>query len=64
MLDGLPAPPPQKAFHRNALRTESFKCLEPLRFCEAGELRRPLWKCTEWTLEVAVPALRREGLIR
>ncbi|KAJ5145913.1 uncharacterized protein N7515_000477 [Penicillium bovifimosum] len=34
-----------------------------LTFYEPGEPRRPLVKCTEWTLEGALPALQANGLI-
>ena len=64
VLQALPAPPQQKAFNRESMRTEPVKSLVPLRFYESGEARGELWKCTEWTFQLAVPALRREGLIR
>lgn len=67
VLRNLPRPPQQKAFNRVTMRTEPFKSLEPLVFYrpdEGREVRRPLWKCTEWTLELAVLALRGSGLIQ
>ncbi|KAI9934789.1 hypothetical protein ASPWEDRAFT_44301 [Aspergillus wentii DTO 134E9] len=64
LLRGLPAPPRQKAFNTKTFKTEPFKTLEPLTFYEPGEPRRPLVKCTEWTLNGAIPALRSAGLIQ
>lgn len=64
VLRNLPRPPQQKAFNRATMRTEPFRSLEPLVFYNSGEERRPLWKCTEWTLELAVPALRGVEFIR
>ncbi|KAB8213011.1 hypothetical protein BDV33DRAFT_185658 [Aspergillus novoparasiticus] len=63
VLRGVPAPPQQKAFNIKTMKTEPFKSLSPLTFYEPGEPRRPLVKCTEWTLERALPALKAEGLI-
>lgn len=69
VLRNLPRPPQQKAFNRVTMRTEPFKSLEPSVFYDSGvegegEDRVKLWKCTEWTLELAVPALRGVGFIR
>ncbi|CAG7987176.1 unnamed protein product [Penicillium olsonii] len=63
ILKSLPAPPKQKAFNVNTMRTEPVKCWEPLAFYEAGEARRPLVKCTEWIDRHAVPTLTNAGLI-
>lgn len=63
LLQQFPPPPRQKAFNLKTMRTEPFKTENPLIFYEPGESRRPLVKCTEWTLERAVPALRSAGLI-
>ncbi|KAI1920111.1 hypothetical protein LOY94_003386 [Ophidiomyces ophidiicola] len=63
-LRKVPAPPRQKAFNPITLKTEPFKTANPLTFYEPGEPRRPLIKCTEWTLERAIPALRAAGLIQ
>lgn len=63
VLRGVKAPHQQKAFNRKTMKTEPFKTLIPLTFYEPGEPRNPLMKCTEWTLERAVPALRANGLI-
>nr|POF04252.1 hypothetical protein CFP56_22007 [Quercus suber] len=63
VLRTLSAPPKQKAFNIATMRTEPVKSWEPLTFYQAGEPRRPLVKCTEWTEQEAIPALQREGLI-
>ncbi|KAJ5929211.1 hypothetical protein N7454_007059 [Penicillium verhagenii] len=63
VLRRIPAPPQQKAFNIKTMKTEPFKTLAPLTFYEPGEPRRPLVKCTEWTLDLAIPALRANRLI-
>ncbi|KAI2896001.1 hypothetical protein CBS63078_8340 [Aspergillus niger] len=63
VLRSVPAPPQQKAFNIKTMKTEPFKSQSPLTFYEPGEPRRPLVKCTEWTLERALPALKTNGLI-
>ncbi|KAL4919189.1 hypothetical protein BDW62DRAFT_46552 [Aspergillus aurantiobrunneus] len=63
LLSTVPAPRQQKAFNIKTMRTEPFKTKDPLTFYEPGEARRPLVKCTEWTLEQALPALRASGLL-
>lgn len=63
LLQQIPPPPRQKAFNLKTMRTEPFKAENPLIFYEPGKSRRSLVKCTEWTLERAVPALRSAGLI-
>ncbi|KAL2862532.1 uncharacterized protein BJX67DRAFT_366190 [Aspergillus lucknowensis] len=63
VLRGVPPPPQQKAFNVKTMRTEPFKTRDPLMFYGPGEMRKSLVKCTEWTLERAIPALRREGLL-
>ncbi|KAK4096463.1 hypothetical protein N658DRAFT_458665 [Parathielavia hyrcaniae] len=62
-LTACPTPPQQKAFNVRTMKTEPFKTLNPLTFYEPGEERRPLRKCTEWTEEQAIPALRKAGLL-
>lgn len=64
ILNQLPAPPQQKAFNMKTRQTEPFRTLNPLVFYEPGEEREPLVKCTEWTLDTAIPALKSAGLIR
>ncbi|KAL4925341.1 uncharacterized protein BDV17DRAFT_294565 [Aspergillus undulatus] len=63
VLRSIPPPRQQKAFNVMTMRTQPFKTRNPLVFYEEGEVRRPLVKCTEWTLERAVPALRASGLL-
>ena len=63
ILECVPTPPQQKAFNVKTMKTEQFKMKDPLTFYEPGELRRPLIKCTEWTMERAIPALKANGLI-
>ncbi|ODM19401.1 hypothetical protein SI65_04385 [Aspergillus cristatus] len=63
LLESVPAPHQQKAFNIATMRTEPFKTLVPLTFYAAGKERRPLIKCTEWTLDRAIPALKEAGLI-
>jgi len=63
LLESVPAPHQQKAFNLATMRTEPFKTLVPLTFYELGEERKLLIKCTEWTLDQAIPALKESGLI-
>jgi len=63
VLESLPTPPQQKAFNKQTMRTEPFKTKDPLTFYNPGEPKRPLMKCTEWTMEIAIPALMSHGLI-
>ncbi|KAL4947039.1 hypothetical protein BDW69DRAFT_204821 [Aspergillus filifer] len=63
LLRSIKPPGQQKAFNVRTMRTEPFKTLDPLTFYEEGEERTPLVKCTEWTLNEAVPALREGGLL-
>ncbi|KKZ62345.1 hypothetical protein EMCG_03263 [[Emmonsia] crescens] len=63
VLRQVPPPPRQKSFNPKTMRTEPFKTENPLTFYEYGEVRQPLVKCTEWTLERAIPALRSAGLL-
>ncbi|KAI1770155.1 hypothetical protein F4818DRAFT_434108 [Hypoxylon cercidicola] len=63
ILATVPAPEKQKAFNIRTMKTEPFKTWDPLTFYEPGEQRRPLFKCTEWTEQRAIPALKQAGLI-
>ncbi|KAL4789139.1 hypothetical protein BDV19DRAFT_374589 [Aspergillus venezuelensis] len=63
LLRSIKPPGQQKAFNLETMRTEPFKCLGPLTFYKDGEKRKPLVKCTEWTLEQAIPGLREGGLL-
>lgn len=64
LKERVPAPPAQKAFNPKTMKTEPFKTKSPLTFYAAGEKRRPLRKCTEWTNEDAIPALKAAGFIK
>lgn len=64
VLSALPAPPKQKAFNPQTMKTEPVKDWKPLTFYQPGEPRRPLVKCTEWTENQAIPALFNEGLVQ
>lgn len=64
VLHQIPPPPQQKAFNSRTNRTEPFKSKDPLTFYEIGEHRKPLFKCTEWVLDQALPNLRSAGLIK
>lgn len=63
VLGRVPPPPKQKAFNIKTMRTEPVKCWDPLTFHEPRETRRQLMKCTEWTEQLAIPALERGGLL-
>lgn len=63
-LRSVPPPPRQKAFNMATMRTEPVKTWDPLTFYAEGEDRRPLFKCTEWTEQRAIPALCDATLIR
>lgn len=57
----LRAPPPQKAFNRATMRTEP--CKPDGSFYRADESPPRLVKCTEWTENQAIPALRQALVI-
>ncbi|ELQ42916.1 hypothetical protein OOU_Y34scaffold00183g3 [Pyricularia oryzae Y34] len=63
VLGGLPTPPKQKEYNVATGRTELVKTWNPLAFYAPGEERQPPWKCTEWTMDHAIPALWKNGLI-
>ncbi|PQE04371.1 O-methyltransferase family 2 protein [Rutstroemia sp. NJR-2017a BBW] len=57
------APPPmQKAFNIQRIKTEQMKADGS--FYEEREERPRVRKCTEWTLEQAIPALYADGVLR
>lgn len=56
-----PAPGIQKKFNTKTMKTEPIK--PDGEFYKPGEPRQRLIKCTEWTVERAIPALRREGVL-
>ncbi|KAI5864898.1 hypothetical protein GGS23DRAFT_619607 [Durotheca rogersii] len=65
VLGSLPTPPQQKAPNpaRHG-RVEPFKQKisdYEYVFYESGEEHRPLWKCTEWIEQYAIPTLRSKG---
>ncbi|KAM0281395.1 hypothetical protein ACHAQK_003762 [Fusarium lateritium] len=68
ILGSLPTPPQQKASNpKKHGRVEPFK--EKISdyqyvFYEPGDVRHPLWKCTEWVEWHAIPTLREHGLIQ
>ena len=68
VLGNLLTPPQQKAPNPAKMgRTEPFKSkVGPYKyiFYEDGEERKPLWKCTEWVEDYALPALYSHGLIQ
>ncbi|CAI6091438.1 unnamed protein product [Clonostachys chloroleuca] len=68
VLRSLPTPPQQKASNPSKQgRVEPFKekiGRHEFVFYEPGEERQPLWKCTEWVEDYAIPALHQNGLIQ
>lgn len=62
VLKGLPPPHKQKAFNRETMRTEPVK--PDGTFYAPDEERLPLFKCTEWVEQKAIPALREAGVLR
>ncbi|KAK6510187.1 hypothetical protein TWF481_004900 [Arthrobotrys musiformis] len=61
VLGRLPAPQKQKSFNPRTMRTEQHK--SPGVFYEEGEQRPPMVKCTEWTVNQAIPALFEAGIL-
>lgn len=61
VLKGIPPPGKQKAFNASTMRTEQVK--PDGTFYGPGEFRPPMIKCTEWTIERAIPALRIAGIL-
>ena len=51
----------QKAFNIRTVKTEPVKADGT--FYQPGEHRSPLFKCTEWTEQLAIPALRDAGML-
>lgn len=62
VLEALPPPPKQKRFNIKTMRTEQMK--PDGSFYEPGEERPRMVKCTEWTVEQAIPALYASGILR
>ena len=56
-----PSPPQQKAYN---IQANQYQPIKPDRTLYApGKQRVPLVKCTEWTEQQAIPALRQAGMI-
>ncbi|KAK6350272.1 hypothetical protein TWF696_006507 [Orbilia brochopaga] len=62
ILQAVPAPPKQKSFNLASMKTEQHK--SPGVFYAPGEPRPPMVKCTEWTINQAIPALVDAGILR
>jgi hypothetical protein len=62
ILRAQPPPPKQKHFNIKTMRTEQMK--PDGTFYEPGEPRPPMVKCTEWTVNQAIPALYSSGVLR
>lgn len=61
VLANQPPPPKQKHFNQKTMRTEQMK--PDGTFYEPGEERPPMIKCTEWTVNQAIPALYASGVL-
>ncbi|KAF7960570.1 hypothetical protein EAE96_000249 [Botrytis aclada] len=67
VLKACPAPGKQKAFNMKTLKTEQVKEFSPDGkhvFYSAKEARPPMVKCTEWTVNQAIPALYKTGIMQ
>jgi hypothetical protein len=64
LLSQIPYPPQQPTINNATTQTGQSKILDPAKFYERGESRRPLSTCTEWTVEQAIPALRAAGFLQ
>ncbi|KFZ06722.1 hypothetical protein V501_07173 [Pseudogymnoascus sp. VKM F-4519 (FW-2642)] len=62
VLEALPPPPKQKKFNIKTMRTEQMKADGS--FYEPGEARPRMVKCTEWTVEQAIPALYASSVLQ
>ena len=62
VLVAQPPPPKQKHFNTKTMRTEQIK--PDGTFYEPGEARPPMIKCTEWTVNQAIPALYAAGIVQ
>jgi len=61
LLKTLPPPPLQKRFNIATMATE--QCKPDGSFYNLEEARPPLFKCTEWTEQRAIPILIQRGII-
>lgn len=62
VLRPIPAPPRQRIFSPNTMQYE--QCKPDGTLYQAHEDKPPYMKCTEWTEEHAIPALRQHQVIR
>ncbi|OBT39847.1 hypothetical protein VE00_09106 [Pseudogymnoascus sp. WSF 3629] len=62
VLEALPPPPKQKKFNIKTMRTEQMK--PDGSFYEPGESRPRMIKCTEWTVEQAIPVLYASSVLQ
>jgi len=62
VCEAQPPPGPQKAYNPKTNRTEQVK--PDGTFYAPGEARPPLIKCTEWTENQAIPALKAAGILK
>jgi len=62
VLRAQPPPPKQKNFNIKTMKTEQMK--PDGTFYELSEPRPPMIKCTEWTVNQAIPALYASGVLR
>jgi hypothetical protein len=61
-LQSLSTPPRQRRFSTNTMRYE--RCRPDGSWYDINEEPPPLSKCTEWTENIAIPALLQQGLIQ
>jgi hypothetical protein len=62
VLKAQPPPPKQKSFNIKTMKTEQIK--PDGTFYEPDEPRPPMVKCTEWTVNQAIPALYTSGVLQ
>lgn len=62
VLSAQPPPPKQKNFNIMTMKTEQMK--PDGTFYAPGESRPPMIKCTEWTVNQAIPALYSAGVLK
>ena len=62
VLEAQPPPPKQKHFNIATMKTEQMK--PDGTFYKPGEARPPMIKCTEWTVNLAIPALYASGIVQ
>lgn len=62
LLQAIPPPQRQRMFNPVSMTTE--QCKPDGTFYSPGEPRPPYMKCTEWTLQKAIPTLQQSGLLK